>query len=672
MGFFKQTALFLIIASLLLPGMTFAQRARKQAEVPPEFLTGPHIGTAEQALVGIEVTNRSTDGAASRTRRGNGVVIRCDGFILAPSKLFDGDITVAGQSERAGSQSISVILYPGTEREKRVNGARPRFISKEVGYVAFKLDGVHVPAVRTLLPDTLKANDAIQLVFSDWDAAAKHFGKPVYRTVKLGTPPTEEDVKAKSGYYGFAEPVENVAGGAVVVGPDGMGIGLVAGTGTVLLSEGFLSFSVLNLATNCVSALPIPDSAFAPANAAPGGAALGQQAGGAMVHVPGGPIRLPSNVMADQPDMGLENIACVAPFDIDKFEVTNKEYLAFWLTLPQDKRRQLWFQNHYFPSTWSKNGPPFPSELENNPVLGVALPGATAYARAQGKRLPTPYEWCLAAFGSEGEASAPSWMGEFINDRRANWYKIADLHDQYLRMNQFLLQVGGERDAGWLPWVMNHPLWQPAGAWSKRIVEQMTESLWTRWRDPVYVLPVGSRDFDVSPYGAADMILNGNEIIQPFPGPPVLGKGRYMHVEWIQLKPKPTDPWIPRKAQLLTDEQFVPPLSRLFRRSFLSPQTEDLVAWSNVGEAVSMLAPLAGWELQMTSETMTTAAGMTVKRTGLNGLSAEVAGLRNWQSMPKHYRVEVGNPVPLDHTEHNISTGPQLMYYLPNGFRCAR
>ena len=272
MRFFKQIAPFVIIAALLLPSAIPAQRPRKQAEIPPEFLAGPHVGTAEQALVGIEVTNHSKDGAASRIRRGNGVVIRCDGFILAPSTLFDANITVAGQSERAGSQSVSVTLYPGTDREKRVAASRPRFISKEVGFVAFKLDGVHIPAVRALLPDALKVNDPIQLVYSDWDAVAKHFGRPVIRGAKIGAPPSEEDVKAKSGYYSFGEPVENVSGGALVVGPDGMGIGLVAGTGTVLLSEGFLSFNVLSFATNCVSALPTPDSVFSPANPVPGGA----------------------------------------------------------------------------------------------------------------------------------------------------------------------------------------------------------------------------------------------------------------------------------------------------------------------------------------------------------------------------------------------------------------
>src|SRR2546427_12922756 len=85
--------------------------------------SGAHTGSVEQALVGIEVVNTAKDGATRQARRANGFILRCDGFIIAPADLFSRTIVVAGQAEESESQTITVTVNPGTNRERRLAGS---------------------------------------------------------------------------------------------------------------------------------------------------------------------------------------------------------------------------------------------------------------------------------------------------------------------------------------------------------------------------------------------------------------------------------------------------------------------------------------------------------------------------------------------------------------------
>jgi formylglycine-generating enzyme required for sulfatase activity len=654
---------------LLLPLCAFGQ----SRELLEAYARGPHTGTVEQALVGIEVTSASSDGAVSETRRGNGFVVRCDGYILAPAGLFPRSVRVAGQSESVGRQGVTVTLFPGTERAQRVTGKRPRYRGRASEYVALKLEEIHQPALRTLLPDTLQPGDTVQVVWSAWSASHKAFQALERRAARLAAfaANEEESETRPPGFIAFAEPLEGIPAGAVVIGPDGMAVGLVGGSDIQMKCEGFFALSQLHRATNCVTPLPTPDSRKGqpPSGETPEGDRAERTP---MVAISGGPVRLPSAVLAEQPDMEGARVACVAPFQIDTFEVTNAQYLAFWRSLPERDRRRLGFQSQFYPLTWAKSEPPFPGELASAPVLGVPLPGARAYAQWAGKRLPTPYEWCLAALGPDGDSEMPEWARQYVSERRAVWMRIREMHIQYLREHPELQQGRVFAPSPFrLPWINQTAVFQRAAAWSKQTIEAQLEPLWGMWRDPLYVLPVGSRGFDVSPFGAADMILNAYELVAPYPGAPTNGAPRYMAVTWTPLPPARDDPWWARPVEILTGDQGLPPLSRLYRRTLLSPPAEEIMLWSNLSEVTSMLVPLSGWRVAVGRDYGSTGATWQRGR-GPYEAFGRPSGLQLWQGMPRHFRQEMGRPVPLNETDGRNTSGPQLFYYLPVGFRCAR
>jgi len=637
--------------------------------------TQTHVGSAEEALVVIEVTHRPKGGEHVTTRRGNGFLLRCDGFVIAPSALFGAP--PQGQEE----QAVTVILHPGTEHEKRVRARRPRYFARGIGYAVLKLDNVHAPALRTLLPNALKTEETVWVVASAWKEGAKRFSPPRKQAAQIRAL-QEKDSPHEPGWVPFREPLRDIPAGAIVVGPAGMAVGLILGSDKIASCEGFLSFAVLNQVTNCVTPLPTPDPVelahplphFVRNMIAPSDG-VGSKEMADMVFVPGGKVVLPAAVLAEQRDMEGARIACVAPFMIDRFEVTNAQYYTFWQTLPEADRKRLGFRVRYYPLTWANTDPPFPPDLANVPVLGVPLTGAIAYATWRGKRIPTPYEWCLAALGPNGEVEMPEWAQRFVADRREAWFRARDLHAEYL-----LLHPEARNDlhfvgpATHLPWIVRSATLLYISQWSKAIIEQLYAPLWRLYNDPLYVLPVGSRSFDESPYGAMDMILNAYELVMPSPAVPTRGRPRYMKVEWVPLTPAREDPWAPRQVEIMADEQGLQPLSRLARRTLLSPPAEELITQSHLSEVVSMLPPLAGWRLRMEQAYESRATSLTnwmITRRPYGSLLAP-AGYSLWQEMPPHFHPEMGRPLPLADSERKGIEGPHLLYYLPVGFRCAR
>ncbi len=687
----------ILLAAVLL-ALPVATRAQLQSVIE-KFERGPHTGPVDDALVGLYVEPLGGEGSsAGAVRVGNGLLIRCDGFILAPSAMFQDK-----DGQPFASVRVTVFIHPGRPKPTIVAGRKPRYIARGIGYTIFKIDDVHLPALKIVTSDACKPGDVVEVAYFGWDENGA-FSQPIRRV------PAPIGVSAKDlppGAIAFSDTLPNIAPGAAVLDKSGRAIGIVPGMSPATPRSHFISFSMLNRVTNCVTAAP-PDS----------------NGDAGMVEVPGGPIRMPVAVLANQPDMERATTACVAPFKIDKLEVTNGQYLAFWNGLSDEDRKKL--HEKLYPAGWSNFSPPFPAEIENLPVIGVRLDGAEAYAAWAGKRLPTPYEWCLAAFGPKGMTAPPDWVNRYVKDRKDAWKRIHSKHMELLAQHPELrgddfLDVEPRHIA--IPIINIPPTLNSIAAQSKEAIEGELDNVWNDWKDPPCLLPVGSRPFDTSPYGAQDMVMNAAELAQPFPGAVGGRDPRYLEVTWRQDIDIP--PFIicyPARHLLNVVTEIMdrsgkgnvdalPPLSRLYRRAFASPRQEFLLAAESIAEAQSLMRPVSGWDLAYQPVDAKHEARQLLwndgdksvflhpnhnegaalyivdpSRIGINDPMNpyfRAAGYRVWAQQPKHFRIEMGRPVAIDFTDDPGASGDAQdratgkfaeLYYLRTmgGFRCAK
>jgi len=150
-----------------------------------------------------------------------------------------------------------------------------------------------------------------------------------------------------------------------------------------------------------------------------------------MVEIPGGAATL--GLSRDDPTFGWDNefdahLVDVPAFDIDRYKVTNGQYLEFMDAGGYDNR-SLWpesgwtwkaEQNLSHPLFWKRrNGRWYYRTMFDELPLPLDWPvfvshtEASAYARWAGKKLPTEAQWHRAAYGTAGESErAYPWGSE--------------------------------------------------------------------------------------------------------------------------------------------------------------------------------------------------------------------------------------------------------------------
>jgi iron(II)-dependent oxidoreductase len=125
----------------------------------------------------------------------------------------------------------------------------------------------------------------------------------------------------------------------------------------------------------------------------------------------------------------------VDAFLIDKYEVTNEEYLRFCEET-----------GHALPEFWNtkvfRSGKKFPTY----PVVGVKWSDATAYAAWAGKRLPTEAEWEFASRGGligEDYSCGGEWTKEKAQQDGRSWKNLIEPIGQYAPNGYGLYDTGG-------------------------------------------------------------------------------------------------------------------------------------------------------------------------------------------------------------------------------------
>jgi gamma-glutamyl hercynylcysteine S-oxide synthase len=169
-----------------------------------------------------------------------------------------------------------------------------------------------------------------------------------------------------------------------------------------------------------------------------------------MVTVPAGIVTL--GLARDAKDFGWDNeyeahTMAVPAFEIDRYKVTNRQYLEF-MTAGGYETRAFWNEDDWnwktaggtsHPLFWKKDDGRwfYRAMFDEVPIDEAALEWpvyvshaeASAYARWAGKSLPTEAEWQRAAYGSvDGNAKAYPWGNETPNAEFDKRFGNFDFH----------------------------------------------------------------------------------------------------------------------------------------------------------------------------------------------------------------------------------------------------
>ena len=142
-----------------------------------------------------------------------------------------------------------------------------------------------------------------------------------------------------------------------------------------------------------------------------------------MALIPAGEFQMGSNDDEAFSDEHPTQTVFLDAFYMDKYPVTNAQYMAFVNANPQwsnprsvTKFISAIYNDGYYLSHWNKNN--YPESKADHPIVYISWYAAMAYAQWVGKRLPTEAEWEKAARGGLTDQKYP-W-GNSIDTGKAN------------------------------------------------------------------------------------------------------------------------------------------------------------------------------------------------------------------------------------------------------------
>jgi formylglycine-generating enzyme required for sulfatase activity len=470
-----------------------------------------HVGTPLEAVVHLRVTVRDQTDAVVEVREANGVVVRCDGFILIPTAAF-----AKPRGSANGVAHDAPLKLRGTftfvpPKEGKAPPPQPvvpplPFFDEHIGFVMAKVNGWHLPGLPLLSPRNIKPGMAVNVVFARPSKEHSEVAEPVTVSSVVGKPLPD------GGRWEFdAKSLPRVPGGAVVVAPgSGTAIGIVAGT--TLAGESlppateFLTFKDLNRVSNVVALLPRPGDRSDEEEHQDGD----EQDG--MIWVSGGPVDMAAKSWlrdeGESPDFGFSSryrtrVACTPGFWIDKYEVANGEYQRFLRATGYPR----------LPAGWAVVEREHLGRDGEAPVTGVTPDDATAYAEWCGKRLVTPTEWLRATDGTFNQRWMDAWNRlsqiPFLYLSLFHTKLSSELRAQY---QVELANLESDRDVPPPVRVRSAPDLTTTGCPFRDAVSAI-QRVESHFGFPLVVLRVGDRESDVSRLGVGDALLNVRELL---------------------------------------------------------------------------------------------------------------------------------------------------------------
>ena len=261
-----------------------------------------------------------------------------------------------------------------------------------------------------------------------------------------------------------------------------------------------------------------------------------------------------------------------------------------------------------------------------------------------------------------------------------------------------------------IPWIVLDQEWLPASLFSRTTIEQAAVAMRERWQQPTKIRTIGSRDYDLSPFQAMDMVLNAHELYLPWPGRATNTAENYFVTRWMSDK-IPSFLWAPTSHDAPGGELKLVPgsatseggpgmflsvpghdsqtpddtFSRLLNHRIPPPPKpplplETLSLGFNLSEAVRDVWPLHGWTIRLGRNRISIGSSDGYWRDLLYQSRGAPIGFRAWEGGYSRHTREIGRKTPeltpMKYLSRNRRVyhvkGTEYDFLCAVGFRCAR